>query len=138
MARARPFRLTAPHVPEHAIQKAIAQTLAIEIAPAGKVSRHGVCWWCVDHANFAGEVPGLRIGRGIVAGLPDLFLLWAGDAFFIELKADGGQLSEPQRAVLPALLLAGGRAGVARCVEDVLRLIDAWRIPRNGRTRIAA
>ena len=84
-----PFRLTAPRVPEHPIQKSIADTLRLEIGPPGKVSRFGVVWWSIDHANYAGEVPGVRIGRGIISGIPDTFLLYRGRAHMIEIKAEG-------------------------------------------------
>ena len=115
-----------------------ADVLRLELAPAGKVSRSGVLWFCVDHANYAGEVPGIRIGRGIVAGLPDLFVLHAGRAYLIELKAADGQLSEPQKAFIAAGLCSAVHVGVACSVDDVLRLLDAWDIPRNKRVRMAA
>ena len=60
---------------EHPLQRQIADALRLEIAPLGKVSRDGVVWWSVDHASYAGTAPGARIGRGIVAGVPDLFVL---------------------------------------------------------------
>jgi hypothetical protein len=59
--------------PEHPQQRQIAYALRLEIAPPGKVSRDGVVWWSVDHAAYAGTAPGARVGRGIVAGVPDLF-----------------------------------------------------------------
>ena len=135
-ARQRPFRLTAPVVREHPLQKTICDVLRLEIAPAGKVSGWGVCWWCVDHANYGGEVPGIRLDRGIIAGIPDLFLLWRGRAYFVEIKATDGGLSAPQQAVMSAILAGGGHAGVACSDLDVLRLLDAWHIPRSGRTNL--
>lgn len=134
----RPFRLTAPVVREHPLQKQIADVLRLEIAPAGKVSRHGVVWWCVDHANYAGEVPGIRIGRGIVAGVPDLLILHHGEAFLIEIKADDGEVSEAQRSVLAACLAASCRVAIARDAAEVLRLLDHWNIPRARRVKEAA
>jgi hypothetical protein len=129
------FRLTAPVVREHPLQKQIASTLTIELAPPGKVSRFGVCWWSIDHANYAGEVPGVRIGRGIIAGIPDTFVLFRGIAHVIEIKAADGTLSDAQRSVIAAILASGGRAGVARDATEVLACIDAWSIPRNRRVR---
>ena len=52
-------------VPEHPLQRQIADVLRLEIAPPGKVSRDGVVWWSVDHASYAGTAPGARIGRGL-------------------------------------------------------------------------
>ena len=67
-------------VAEHPLQRQIADALRLEIAPPGRVSRDGVVWWSVDHASFAGSAPGARVGRGIVAGVPDLFVLHRGIA----------------------------------------------------------
>jgi hypothetical protein len=49
-------------VPEHPLQRQIADVLRLEIAPPGKVSRDGVVWWPVDHAAYAGTAPDARIG----------------------------------------------------------------------------
>lgn len=136
---ARPaFRLTAPIVREHPIQKQIADVLRLEIAPPGKVSKAGVVWWSIDHANYAGEVPGVRIGRGIIAGIPDTFILWRGIAHLIEIKADDGELSDAQQSVIAAVLAAYGRVGVVRDATETLGCLDQWAIPRNRRVSVAA
>jgi hypothetical protein len=135
---ARRFTLTAPRIPEHPLQKQIVDVLTIEIAPPGKVSPDGVVWWCVDVANYAGEVPGIRVGRGIIAGIPDLLLLHHGAAFVIEIKAEDGTVSDAQRGVLTAVLAARGRVAVARDAAEVLTILDYWRIPRKRRVKEAA
>lgn len=132
----KPFRLTAPTVLEHPLQAQIAKLLTIEIAPAGKVSRAGVVWFSVDHANYAGEVPGVRIGRGIIAGIPDLWMFFRANAYCIEIKRQDGELSLPQQSVAVALTLAGVRVGIAQSAEDVLLCIDDWHIPRHRRTTL--
>jgi|SRR5215467_526000 len=135
---ARPFKLKPPKVPEATRQRGIAQTLTLEFAPAGKLSRHGVCWYSIDMAAYSGVAPGLRTARGCVAGVPDVFLLFRGQSHFIEIKTEDGVLSDPQREVIAALFAAGGRCGVARDADEVLAIIDQWRIPRAHRVRIAA
>jgi hypothetical protein len=134
-AARKPYRLVAPIVREHPIQATIAKVLTMEIAPAGKVSAHGVCWFAIDHANFAGEVPGVRIGRGIIAGVLDTFVLWRGLTHFIEVKADDGELSDHQRSVAAAVIAAQGRVGVARDWVEVLACVDTWGIPRKHRIK---
>jgi len=124
-------------VREHPLQKQICDVLRLELAPAGKVSAHGVVWWSVDHANYAGEVPGIRLDRGIVAGLPDTFLLWLGRAYMIEIKAADGLLSLPQRSVCAAVLAGGGQVGVARDAAEAVACLDQWHIPRSRRTTLA-
>lgn len=136
--RSKPYRLVAPVVPEHSLQKQICDCLRLEIAPPGKVSKAGVCWYSIDHANFAGEVPGIRIGRGIVAGILDVFVLYQGRAHFIEIKTDAGELSLAQQSVCAALLVAGGKVGVVRDAAETIAMIDAWQIPRARRIRGAA
>ena len=118
---------------EHSLQRQICDMLRLEIAPPGKVSRQGVVWFAIDHANFAGEVPGLRIGRGIIAGIPDTFILWSGLAFFVEVKTQDGILSDAQQSVMAAVLASGGRVGVVRDAYETLGCLDAWGIPRAHR-----
>jgi hypothetical protein len=135
---ARPFRLTAPLAREHPLQAAIARTLTIEIARAGRLSPQGVVWFAVDHADFAGAVPAVRIGRGIIAGIPDLWFLWLGRAFVIEIKAADGELSDSQRSVAAAFLAAAVPVAVARDWREVLAILDQWQIPRARRVKAAA
>ena len=136
MARAaKPFRLVAPVVREPVLHKQIADTFRIEIAPPGRVSRDGVCWWSVDIAAYAGSVPGIRTSRGVIAGIPDMIILHQGCAYFLELKAEDGMLSPAQCNVGAAILVAGARYGVARSAEEAIEHLDAWSIPRAHRIR---
>jgi hypothetical protein len=137
MSKRAPFRLTAPKVLEHPLQRQMCDVLRLEIAPPGRVSADGVVWYAIDHANFAGEVPGIRISRGIVAGIPDLFLLWQGRAYLVEIKTLEGVLSEAQQSVIAAVLASGGRVGVARTVDELLVCLDGWGIPRRHRVPAA-
>jgi hypothetical protein len=121
-ARRAPYRLTPPVVPEHSLQKQITDTLRLELAPPGKVSKRGVVWWSIDHANYGGEVPGIRIGRGIVAGVPDVFLCFHGRSYMIEIKTAVGELSIAQQSVMAAVLASGGRIGVVRDADEVIAL----------------
>jgi hypothetical protein len=98
--------------------------------PPGKVSRDGVVWWSVDHAGYAGTASGARVGRGTVAGVPDLFVLYRGIAHMVEVKTPAGELSDPHQSVMSAVLAGGGRVGVVRDAEEMLGLLDAWGIPR--------
>ena len=138
MAAPRRLHLTAPAPLEHATQAAICRVLAIEIAAPGRLSRDGVCWFCIDIADFAG-VPGTRVARGVIAGVPDLMALYQGRTFFIEIKRERtGALSGPQQWLLPVLAAAGSHIGVARDAAETLALLDSWGIPRAHRTTFAA
>lgn len=134
--RASPYKLIDQMMREHPLQRSIAQTLRIEIGPEARISDAGVTWFCIDHANYHGEVPGARTGRGIVAGIFDLVLLYQGRAFWIEIKARDGVLSDAQRAMTAALLLCGCRCGVACDPAEVLHCLDEWGIPRKKRVQL--
>ncbi len=127
------FQLKAPVVREPQLHKAVADVLRLELAGPGKVSRFGVVWWTVDMSNFADVAPGLRTGRGAIAGVPDLQFVFKGRAFFIELKAVDGAVSTAQQSVATSLALCDAPWGVARDWEEVLQLLDSWEIPRNHR-----
>jgi hypothetical protein len=132
-----PFRLTPPVVREHPLQEALTKVLRLEIAPPGKLSLPGVCWYSIDHANYHGEVPGTRTARGVVAGLPDVWFHWGGRTGAVELKAADGSLSEAQIERLPILAQSGVMVAVANDAWQVLQILDAWGVPRARRTRVA-
>jgi len=132
------YRLTEPVESEHGIQRRIAGVLRIEIGAEAKVSEHGVTWFCIDHANHHGEVPGIRVGRGIPPGIFDMLVLYQGRAFWIELKSRNGTVSDPQRSMAATLLLSGCRIGIARDEGEVLACLDEWGIPRKHRVKVAA
>lgn len=127
----RPFRLSTPIVREPVLHQQVAAVLRLEIAAPGHISPQGVVWWSVDMAGYVGAAPGLRTARGCIAGVPDVVILYGGRSFFIELKASDGLLSAAQAQVGTAIMLADGRFAVARSAEEVLRLLDAWQIPRR-------
>jgi hypothetical protein len=54
-------------------------------------------------------------------------------AHFVEIKIPDGELSAAQKAVAAVVLLGGGRAAVVRTVEELLRCLDVWEIPRARR-----
>jgi hypothetical protein len=140
MSKQPRFQLTAPRKPEHPLQEQVRKVLELEIAPPGKLSERGVCWYAVDHASYHGEVPGARMARGVVAGLPDNWFHWGGQSGCIELKAkaDAAQLSEPQRERLPILAQSGVLVAVCNDPWQVLQVLDAWGVPRARRTSVAA
>jgi hypothetical protein len=72
--------------------------------------------------------------------VPDVFLLYLGQAHHIEIKTDAPDaiLSDAQRSIAAGIIVAGGRLAVARDANEVLAVLDSWNIPRNNRTRFAA
>lgn len=129
------FKLTAPIVREPVLHKQIADAFRLELAAPGRISKAGVVFWSVDIAAYSGSVPGIRTSRGIIAGIPDMIVLYRGQAFFIEIKADDGLLSPAQCNVGAAILASAAHYGIARSATEALALLDAWGVPRAGRLR---
>lgn len=131
-ARAPRFKLKPPRVAEFTLHRQIADVLRVELGPAGRISRRGVAWWSVDIAAYGGAVPGLRTTRGIIAGVPDVIVLYRGRAYFVEVKANDGMLSNAQQDVAFTILSAGFDYGIARDAQEMLQLLDGWSIPRRN------
>ena len=132
--RTVPFRLTEPVVREHPRQRAITDLFRLEFCREG----HAMASISTDISAYGGEVPGARVGRGVIAGIADMWLLYRGRAYMIEIKADDGIISVPQREMAIAAVSVGCRYGIARNPDEALRLVDEWAIPRAGRTRVSA
>lgn len=129
----RRFALTAPVVREPFLHAQIAHALRLELAAPGHISGQGVVWWSVDISSYHGNAPGIRTSRGVIAGIPDIFVLFKGVAHFLELKAADGKLSDAQRLVGGAILYASGHFGVVTSIEETLAALDRWGIPRAHR-----
>lgn len=64
--------------------------------------------------------------NGMVPGFPDLVAFTPHGAFLFEVKAEGGRLTEAQKAVGAALASAGHPVGVVRSIEDVDECLAEW------------
>ena len=71
-----------------------------------------------------------------MAGIPDVLILHQGHAYFVELKTPAGIVSDAQRGVLAACLAARCAVAVVTGVAELLRVLDAWGVPRAGRVRL--
>lgn len=67
--------------------------------------------------------------QGVVAGIPDLVLIYRGKAFGLELKAKNGSLQDSQRDTFPKLQGAGMRIEVARSHSEAIERIKEMGIP---------
>ncbi len=73
--------------------------------------------------EISGQYGDLRVGFN---GKPDLIgMLNGGQLFAVEVKREnGGALSQAQSDCLEMIILHGGKAGVARSVEEALKIIS--------------
>lgn len=68
-------------------------------------------------------------GLGVLKGMPDLVLFWAGRAYCMELKAGRGQLSDNQLAAHCRLRRAGIPVAVVRSLPDAIAFLRDCEIP---------
>jgi hypothetical protein len=88
----------------------------------------------IDHANKASGKFGARLqGRGAVSGLPDLWIIWKGRSYLIELKRRGGYLRDNQRECHALLCQAEARVAVCHSLDEALVALRGWGIPLRGR-----
>ena len=139
---ARPYRLTAPVVPEDDLHAAVADALDRLLLPPAT-------WTTFP----AGHVPlpaqfAVKLARlGLKRNWPDILVLHRG-IYGIELKRRGEALSiarwvrtrsgapryvEGQRETFPRLEAAGMRLAVCTSVVGVLDQLAAWGVPLRGR-----
>jgi hypothetical protein len=67
-------------------------------------------------------------GLGAIAGLPDVMILHGGKLYCLELKREGGRLSETQERALIALREAGALATHAHGLDEALRILEGWKL----------
>ena len=68
---------------------------------------------------------------GVVPGTPDVICIKDGQVFGLELKAEGGKLSEAQRATIEAMRLAGAVVEVATGIDQALAALEGWGLLRG-------
>jgi hypothetical protein len=121
-SRSRKPRIPAPN--EETIHRAIVAHL---VHRAGG----GVVWWHVPngearHAAIGGKLRALGTRRG----MPDLMFMRAGTLYALELKREGGKVSDAQRAMLAELEAAGAVVAVAYGLDDALAKLGSWGVLR--------
>lgn len=88
----------------------------------------GVAWTggpVARHKDGSVTVKNARPFHGVTAGVSDLFG-WCADGVVlaIEVKVPTGRATAEQLAFIEAVKSAGGRAGIARSVEDAVRILN--------------
>lgn len=72
----------------------------------------------------------------MMAGLPDLAIIYRGVPVYFEVKTATGQLSDRQRYVMRQLVKAGAVVGVPRSVADASAMLDEVDTAVNAREAI--
>jgi hypothetical protein len=106
--------------PEAAIQRAVFQHFRTRGAP-------GVFAFHPANGGYRRPLEAKILkGIGVVAGVPDVIAIRDGRTYALEIKAEGGRLTEAQERVLIALREAGATASHAHGIDQALRLLEAW------------
>ena len=139
----RSFRLTVPEPLERDIHEAVAQALDRLLLPPA-------FWFAmpVGHIQLSAAETARLARIGLKRGLPDIFLIYRGLVFCLELKRKGGKLSKTRigrtRSGSPRILIgqedrfvelraAGIGLAVAHSVEEALAQVAHWGLPLRGR-----
>lgn len=70
---------------------------------------------------------------GVKAGIPDIAIVWEGRAYFIELKAGTGKLTDHQVNMMRELTDAGAGWRVCMSLDAVIETLKGWGIPLRAR-----
>lgn len=115
--------------PEQALQKAIAQFLAVALAPAPV----GPFWTAINPIpSKTKAVAGLSKAMGLRAGVPDLLLIHRGRAHFVEVKAGSGRESVAQKRAAEELRHHGATYHVCRSLDDMASILTAIDVPMRA------
>lgn len=114
---------------EDDLQRTVVRFLRVSLPPDA----------CVFHVPNGGlrskKEAGRMQGLGVLAGVPDLLILWRGRALFVELKAKRGVLSAQQRTMHQLLVYCGCEVLVARSLDAVADWLRSFQMPLRGRVQ---
>jgi hypothetical protein len=94
--------------------------------------------WIVMHVPNGGSrnpIEGAKLKRlGVVAGWPDISIYGGGhnsggQAFFLEVKAAKGRVSQCQHMIMDKLKDMGFPVAVVRSIDDARERISEWGLP---------
>src|SRR5215471_18733222 len=110
--------------PEAAIQRAVFQHLRARGAP-------GVFAFHPANGGYRKPVEAAILkGLGVVAGVPDVFAVHNGRCFALELKAEGGRVTDKQFETMDALREAGAFTCIAEGLDRALAVLESWGLLR--------
>jgi hypothetical protein len=92
----------------------------------------GAFWFHVPNGGWRSPVEAMVFkSLGVTAGVPDLLIVHDGGLFGLELKAEGGRVSEAQHATMEAMRRAGAIVAVAHGIDQALAQLEAWNLLRR-------
>ena len=113
--------------PEEALHRQVAAFLRLVLADGA---------WFTHCPNGGARTPaeaGILKAMGVRAGTPDLLIVHAGRAIWIELKAARGAVSTRQAETMAAIRAAGCPVYVCRSLDDVIAALHEAGVPTRAR-----
>lgn len=115
--------------PEHRLQVATNDLFSAILDPS-------VIWFHIaNQGDFDRRRGAILKGMGVKAGVWDWCLMWPGSKCchigWLEMKSPVGDLSTSQLEFRRSFLQLGHFWGVARSLDDVLRVLVDWRVPHR-------
>ena len=109
---------------EQAIQRTIAELLDTAGQP-------GLVWFHVPNGGARSPIEAAILnGLGVKRGVPDIFAVYQGNLYVLELKTEDGTLSNDQRVMLERLAAAGAYTAVAYGVDQAIATLKSWGLVR--------
>lgn len=108
--------------PEQEIQRALFQHLRLR-GVDGLVAIH------VPNGGYRKPFEAAVLkGLGVTAGVPDVLIWHDGQSFAMELKSEGGTVSDSQRDILNRMSAAGVNCAICFGLNNAVRCLEAWKL----------
>lgn len=115
--------MTDDRASENQIQRAAVQWMQFALHP-------NVIYFAVPNGEHRNIVTASRLkGQGVMRGVADLILLYAGRALCLEMKAPDGRQSEPQRVFEAKCVFQGVPYEICRDLDDVIAACRRHGVP---------
>jgi len=112
------------HPSETEVHNAIVDHLRLRAKP-------DVLWIHPPNGGARDARTGAMLKRmGVLAGASDLLFWHQGNSFALEIKTDGGRLSQSQREFFARFNKAGGHTAVAEGIDRAVAVLSAWGLLR--------
>lgn len=113
--------------PEQALHKTVARYLDLFLPKTAT-------WFHPANGGYRRKVEAAILkGMGVRAGIPDIVIVWEGRAYFIELKAGTGKLTDHQVNMMRLLTDAGAGWRCCTSLNDVMETLKGWGFPLKAR-----
>jgi hypothetical protein len=92
-------------------------------------------WWChVPNGGYRGAIEAAIFkSLGVIAGVPDLLLIFSGKTYGLELKAaKGGRLSPAQIRTQEQMRQAGAIVATATGIDEALQQLESWGLLKHN------